>query len=369
MKYKALVYGFLLYFFASPAFVLAQTTSNSLKLTPTPTPLTVPSQPPSGIDLTLSPTYLSLTTDPGKEVTSQFRITNNNAYTEYLELQVAKFTASANGSNPVIADMKPSDTFAQWIHFSETQFTIDPNQNKIINVTIDPPSDAALGYYYAVLVKRISNQKGGSSQAVVSGSPAISVLLNVKSPTAKRELQVVDFRTDQLIYEYLPTTFEVKVKNTGNIHVVPVGDIFIDSVFTQGKVQNGSQKPLVVLPINEGLGNVLPGTVRTFPVTWNDGFIVRVPKMENGKEVKDAKGNTVLTPSYNFQKADKFRIGKYTAHLLLAYDNGERDVPLEATVSFWVIPWKILLGVGVIILLVLFGLKSMLSGIIHTVKK
>ncbi len=26
----------------------------------------------------------------------------------------------------------------------------------------------------------------------------------------------------------------------------------------------------------------------------------------------------------------------------MVYDNGERDVPVESTVSFWVIPWRFL---------------------------
>jgi pilus assembly protein TadC len=28
--------------------------------------------------------------------------------------------------------------------------------------------------------------------------------------------------------------------------------------------------------------------------------------------------------------------------MLLIYDDGQRDVPLEAMVSFWVVPWRVI---------------------------
>jgi hypothetical protein len=28
----------------------------------------------------------------------------------------------------------------------------------------------------------------------------------------------------------------------------------------------------------------------------------------------------------------------------MVYDNGQRDIPMEATVSFWVIPWRLIGG-------------------------
>jgi hypothetical protein len=35
----------------------------------------------------------------------------------------------------------------------------------------------------------------------------------------------------------------------------------------------------------------------------------------------------------------------------MVYDNGTRDVPMEAYVSFWVVPWRVL---GILLLILLF---------------
>ncbi len=343
MKY--FVIAIFLVFLIFPQGAFAQ---SSGRVTPTPTKssLKPPSTPEAGINVTLSPTFLSLIADPGEEVSSQFRIRNNNNFTEYFRLRIAKFEPAEGGERPLIVDIDKNDEFAKWISFSEQEFTVDANESKTIRVRLNPPDDASLGYYYAVLVNRIAeNEQEGQPGAVVAGAPAVLTLLEVRTPNAKREIQVVDFTTDKLVYEYLPANFIIKVKNSGNIHTAPVGNIFIDQ---------GDNMDIAVFPINEARGNVLPNTARSFMSSWTDGFAVRVPKEEDGRVVKDSEGKTVYTTKWDFTKADKFRFGKYTANLLLVYDNGERDVPVEAQVSFWVIPWKII-GVGVVVFLFIFA--------------
>jgi hypothetical protein len=353
----AVVFSIFAVSIGTPLNALAQERGNP---TPTSAAITVPDEaPPTGVNLSLTPTFLNLSTNPGEKVSSQFKITNNNNFREYLSLEVDKFVASPNGVNPVIQNMKESDNFAKWVSFSEDQFVVEPRETKTIKFEINPPKEAALGYYYAFVVNRMSDVQGKGSGAAIAGSPALPVLLSVKSPNARREVQVVDFKTDKLFYEYLPTKFIVRVKNTGNIHVAPAGDIFIDSMFS---------KNVGSLQANKARGNVLPQSEREFVATWSDAFAVKEAKTENGKQVTNDKGNVEYKVNYEFAKANKFRIGKYTAHLVMVYDSGDRDVPLEATVSFWVIPWKIVLIGGGVIILALVGIFSIVRSNIRKIR-
>jgi hypothetical protein len=316
--------------------VSAQTVSPS-RISPNPTSVTIPDeQPPTGINLTLSPVFLNLTTDPGKDVTGQFRVTNNNNFTESVQIDINKFVSSPDATNPVIQETTDADIFTQWVRFSEDQFELDPNQTKTVRFTISPPDEAALGYYYAFVINRMRSDDSSGQGAAITGAPALPVLLYVKSPNAKMELQVADFKTDKVFYEYLPTEFIVTVKNSGNVHVAPAGNIFIDSMF---------DKEIAVLSANKGRGNVLPQSEREYRVSWDDAMILRVPKVENGQRV-EKDGKPVYTTEYNLDKPlSTFRFGKYTANLLLVYDAGDRDVPIEAQVSFWVIPVRLILTV------------------------
>jgi hypothetical protein len=75
--------------------------------------------------------------------------------------------------------------------------------------------------------------------------------------------------------------------------------------------------------------------MRELTISWDDGFPKWVPSDSTvEQELK-----------WDFSQADRFRLGKYTAHLLMVYDNGERDIPIESYVSFWVIPWRVFLAI------------------------
>jgi hypothetical protein len=289
--------------------------------------------PQAGINLSVSPTFLNLTANPGETVTSQFKVKNNSSFSEHLRVRLAKFEIGAGGK-PILSPVSANDTFTKWVEIEEPDFMVSPNQTKAVKFTITPPKEASLGYYYAFVIERVQERESEGTGAIVAGSPALLTLLEVRSPNAKRELQLTEFVTDKVWYEYLPATFTLKVKNSGNVHIVPKGNIFID--------YNG-KKDIAILAANESRGNILPQTEREYTASWGDGMITNETTQQDGKSVTQTK--------FDFDKPlSSFRIGKYTANLLLVYDNGERDVPLEASVSFWVIPWKLIGGAILIIL-------------------
>jgi hypothetical protein len=58
----------------------------------------------------------------------------------------------------------------------------------------------------------------------------------------------------------------------------------------------------------------------------------------------------------------KLRWGKYTANLLLVYDDGTKDVPIEGTLSFWVIPWRLIFGaIGLVVFIRFFRISWFLK--------
>lgn len=337
---------FLLLFLALPAFVFRiEAQEKEVEQIPVA---------PTGINLTLSPTFINLVANPGESVGSSIRITNNNNFTEHLQIEVRTFEPSQDGDSPVIRTLRDNENFGDWVEFSEQKFTVTPNENKVIEVEISAPNDATLGYYYAFVITR-QNEDTESATASVAGGTAVLSLLEVRSDRVARELQIEDFKPGKLFYEYLPAELKVTVKNTGNIHVIPVGDMFIDSL---------TNKEVSAFPVNSGRGNVLPQSTRTFTATFEDGFAVRIPKTDkDGNPVRDREGNIEYTTKFDFSKMDRFRIGKYEATVILVYDNGERDVPIQATVSFWIIPWKIIGGGLIILILVLLGVKSAIAPI------
>ncbi len=299
--------------FFSP-ITLANAQSASESATPTSSP--VIELPATPLNLTLTPVTVNIVADPGQTVSIPFKVRNNGVSTEKLQVTLGTFIADETGQRPKLLDPKPEDTYMQWLTVDQPYFELAGGEWKTINLTFAPPTEAALSYFYTVKIGR-SQTQAEPGKTVIQGAPALLVLANVTSPNAKKELQLSTFRTSKTILEHLPQTFEFTVTNTGNVHIIPNGTLFIDG---EGK------KDLAVLPANAGNNAVLPGSTRVYSVQWDDS-------------TKEDTNNGPF--DWNFGQGSHLRWGKYTAHMLLVYDNGERDVPIESFVSFWVIPWRI----------------------------
>jgi hypothetical protein len=300
------------------------------------------------LDLTTSPLPISLKAKPGETVETELRVRNSGTITEKLKVGLMKFSAYGEEGKPRLEDRQAGDDYFDWVTFSKTQFDAPPNEWQSIKMKIAMPQDAAFGYYYAVTFTRANKDTTERDlETAVRGGSATLVLLEADVPGAKRELDIQEFTVGKRTYEFLPARFNVKLRNKGNIHTAPTGTIFIN----RGKAQ------VATVDVNATKGNILPKSNRIFTAEWNDGFPAYKAKEEDNKIVlKD--GEPVYELKWNFNQLKQLRIGRYTATIVMVYDDGTRDIPLEATVSFWVIPWRLLIGGLLITVFVGIGVWS-----------
>lgn len=305
------------------------------------------------LNVTISPSYFDLTAKPGDTVENKMRVYNNSTTPIDLTVTVKKLTSDPQTGQPVPADPTAKDEYISWLQITPNAFKAQPQEWTTIDFKLSVPKDAAFGYYYVIQIapKDKSVTKGNGPQ--VQGQILAALLLNVPRPGSKASLQLVDFKPTHFVNEYMPIDFTTTILNNGNIHVRPQGNIFI---------RNDLQKDLGVLELNPALGAILPEGKRGFTSSWNEGFIVREPVMENNQVKLDAKGEPVTNLKFNWNKLTDFRIGKYTASLLVVYDTGKRDQTMEATTDFWVVPYTAIgvfvVSLFLIILIVRFLIKS-----------
>ncbi len=314
----------------------------------------------TSLRLITSPLPVALRVEPGKSVQTILRVQNGGSALEHIKVGVLKFKAYKDTGQPQLMDPEKGDDFLNWAHFSESTFALDANEWKNVTVTFDVPSTAALGYYYAITFSRDGVATVDTTKQQLNGSTAVLILLDVLVPGAVRRAEIASFSTDHSFYEFLPTTFNVTLHNTGNVFVAPRGNIFLE--------KNG-QKDLGILEVNPEQGNILPDSNRAFTAPWNDGFPHYEDLVQDGKVAHQTNGDVQVTLKWNFADASKLRMGHYTATLVMSYDDGTKDVPLEAKVSFWVIPWRLLVGLGLALALILVGLWSIVRRVRSAVQK
>ena len=300
------------------------------------------------LSISTSPLPINLLADPGTTATTQLRVKNNGTSLERLKVTLLKFKAGDMSGQPALASQAPGDTYFDWVSFSPSVFDAPPGEWQTITMSIKIPKSAAFDYDLAAVFSREAAVTPTPGSTAVAGSTATLILLTVNSPNMKRQVSPISFTADRSFYEFLPTSFSVHLRNTGNVHVAPMGNIFI----TNGNSQ------VDTIQVNQTGGNILPGSDRIYTAQWTDGFPVYVPKQLNGAAVvKNGKPETTL--KWDFTQVPKLRFGHYTAHLTMVYSDGIRDIPITAEVSFWVIPWRIIfIPIPIIILIVGLFLRN-----------
>ncbi len=305
-------------------------------------------QVPFSIQVTPSPIIETLT--PGESKTIDLSIRNNSTITEKLKIEPRTFTANQDASQVSLGETIPP-VIGDWITFSNPVFVVRSGESFTQKITIRTPKDAGFSYAFALVISR-ANEPASTGGTALRGSVAVFTLLNVDREGATRSFELESFTASRRIYEYLPTEFEIKLKNTGNTIAQPYGTIYIQR---RAKDVN----PIDTLPVNAMNGSVLPNTSRTFTTTWTNGF----PVYESHQDAVNAQQSKNLI--WDWSNLDKFRFGRYTAKAVVVYNDGQRDVPLEATVEFWVLPWKLIIAAIVVLGLIGIGLYAVANKLFH----
>lgn len=295
------------------------------------------------LDLTVSPPVIELTAKPGEKILEKFRVRNNLSQSIDLQISVRRLISSPTDGNPVPEEQAKGEELS-WVTLDPQSFTARPSEWQDITFTIDVPENASYGYYYVFRIAPKNESSVKVTGTSIKGEILIVTLLNVKKEGASSKSELVSFNTKHKINEYLPVEFDVKLANKGNVHVKPRGNIFIS---------RGNGKDISILEVNQNVGSILPGGTRQFTSSWNEGFLVKEKIMENDAVKLDEKGNPMTKIVFNWNKLTDFRIGPYTAQLLMVYDDGNKDVTIEGSTTFWVIPYTAL-AVIIISLIVLF---------------
>lgn len=303
--------------------------------------------------LQVSPSPMVLVLKPGETSTHELKIRNTGTETEQLRIDPRVFSINENGK-VALDDLKVPSEIGDWISFSAQEFTVKAGETYTQKVTFAIPESAGFSYSFSLVVTRQDPPSAATKQRL-QGKVAIFCLISIDRSGATRTIELQELKTDQGIYEYLPAMINVTLKNSGNTIVRPVGNIFI---------QRGSDDstPITTLPVNSGDGYILPDSIRTLSANWSDGFQVV-------KTATDAAGNIQKNVEWNWSQLSSIRVGKYTAKVVVLYNDGQRDVPVVGEVSFWVIPWKLLLGALVVLVILGFGVWSVVSKLFTRVKK
>ncbi len=272
--------------------------------------------------LQISPASVELNAEKGKTYTLKIKILNVTGSDLVYASSSHDFGAqNETGSPRILTDgsLPASASVRSWIS-SINQFTLRGHESRDLNVTVTIPSNAEPGGHYGILSLSGRAPEMNNPGVGLTASTGLLILIRVDGPINEK-VSLASFATEkngqhQSFFETSPINFVTRLKNEGNVHVKPAGTITIHDMFG-GLVAS--------LPVNEKLGNVLPGSIRRFEAELSKDWM----------------------------------IGRYSADLTLGY--GTTGQAITNTIGFWVIPYKLILGGLLVLSTVVFIFSRMIK--------
>lgn len=270
----------------------------------------------SGQGLEISPPVIEATADPGQQITLFIKLRNVTTLEVSVTARSDDFLAAGETGDPKLL-LEPGEVspygLKEWVA-PIAQFSIKPQQQVTVNVTLNVPTNATAGGHFGVVC--FTPLPPGQEPSAVSLSARICSLVLLKvSGDAKESLELVEFFASYKSkrgswFETGPLTFTERIKNSGTVHSKPVGTVEIFGLFG---------KKVATLKVNDPPKNILPDSIRRFDQTWQKVLL----------------------------------IGPFTAKLNLAFG----DQTLTGSLKFWVFPWKLLLALLVAIITVIWTIR------------
>lgn len=285
--------------------------------------------------MTVSPVRIELSGNPGTSVSGVVKVINDEKEAKTLYTSVENFEALGETGTP---NFRPGgDGLASWIK-TEKEVSVDPGQTKTINFTVQIPSAAEPGGYFAAIFLGTNPPATNNESQLTIGSRIGSLLLFRVNGNIKENGALLEFGTKnkKTFFNALPVNFYYRFQNSGADRVLPKGTLTIKNIF-------GSQK---VLDPNPTQGNVLPKSIRRFELWWqkNDSSLLASPQPENQGFIEAAK--------YQWHN---FAFGPYTAELNLQY--GSKNETATSSFKLFVFPWQLLFIEFIGLLLTIFILR------------
>jgi hypothetical protein len=276
------------------------------------------------VKLAISPLIRDIQIEPGSSWEGEVEVYNSNNRPLRFKLSTLNFKGRGEGYAQFIQEIDTEGEFllTNWIKLNNDDFLISANGSKKVSFKISIPEYAPPGGMYAAIIAEA--KEPGEERGGVVVSPGVSSLMLVSIGGDYIEnLNIIDFSTPDLFYDQKEIPFTVKLRNMGNVHLRPEGNITI---------YNSEDEEVGKMAINRkrGFGNILPQNERTWDFAWTADDSI-------------------------------FEVGEYRAELNLIYGRTQKQ-SITHSINFWIIPSrKQLIAISIFVSLILLAIVRLAS--------
>jgi hypothetical protein len=276
-------------------------------------------------DFVVGPGKIEVELDPGGSRTIDVTVANRLGTDKTFTLGIEDFTGSDDPGKTVVllGDDRGPYSLKDYIHPATGTIDIPQGMKARIPVVISIPSNAQPGGLYGSVIVGTLTKSPTSTPAggAVPSSPVITRIgtlffVRVKGPVVE-DGRLTEFSLSgrrRILWDSSPVTFNLLYKNDGNVHLDPFGTLSVTNMLGAS-----------VGAVDVEAWFAMPRSLRFRQVSW--------------------------TPPFLF--------GRYVAHASI--NRGYGSTTDEMDTVFWVIPWKIILGALIALIVIIAGVRFVFS--------
>ncbi len=295
----------------------------------------------TAVSLGYAPVSKELKINPGDSYTGKITVWNlSDEEIEYfITVRGFKQIEEFPGTAVLLSeeqDMVSNISASKWFHF-ETESIVVPSQyNFELNYIIKVPADVTSGEYYAQ-VFFYTDQEVAAQESVVTvnnlgGGPTFLIKTG---DNFTENMEILEFKSLQKMYETPDLAFSTSISNTGNTHLKPKGIVVLTNMFGQ---------ELGTIDFNPNGQAIIRDTLATYVTEWKSNYL--------------------------FTDSGKLAFGPVTAELTVNYKSDTPGYyPVTAETTFWILQWKLALAVLGAIVALVWVTKTLKKGKKGEVKK
>jgi hypothetical protein len=263
-----------------------------------------PPQAAAEVVLKLWPTRLELVVPEGGTVTRVVNLENAGDEPVCLNVYAMDFTVGQDGAYLFSEPGHQTYSCTQWISIDQSDLSLAPGETRSVELTVIVPDRVEPGGHYAAVFFEQSGDTGEGTSVVVGARMACLVYVTVPGVTdadITTAVEILHLTVPGWI-KGGPVRAGAVVRNSGNVHLTVAAKAYVADL-------RGTH----IGDVDLGQVIILPGGERLFEGTWDD------------------------LPLF----------GRFRATVVIGYhDEHGRLVNKEASADFQVVPWKVIMAVG-----------------------
>ncbi len=276
-------------------------------------------QESAGVEL--KPSTIERGANPGEVFEEMLTVTNISDLEQTYFLLSKDISGVTDTGAPIFADAGAEVTgfeLSTWLSYSSEGIVLPPRASVQVPLKVTVPENASPGSHFGGIFITVQPPKLRELGAGVSYQVGAIVSIRIAGDVIE-SARIREFSTEKLVYSEPRVTFLARVENPGNVLIRPRGPL---------EINNMLGKRAGYVSVNDQKSGVFPGTTRAFDIKWEGTGLA---------------------------------FGRYQAIIGLVYGESGRQSTVSGTVSFWILPIKIILPVlGVLslaVLVVYLGIK------------